>query len=56
MKLTSLNELEEEGETIKGEWELDENHELVYRERGEKKEARFKGTLVAAEAGVRLRF
>ena len=51
MKLTSLNQIEEEGETFEGAWELDENHELVYRERKGKKEARLKGTLVAAEAG-----
>lgn len=31
MKITSLNELEKEGETVKGDWELDQNHELVYR-------------------------
>ena len=51
MKLTSLNQIEEEGETFEGAWELDENHELVYRERKGKKEARLKGTLVAVEAG-----
>lgn len=53
MKPTSINNLEEEGETIKGEWQLDRNHELAYRERkGKTKVVRLKGTLVAAEAGT----
>lgn len=51
MKLTSLNNLEEKGGTVEGAWELDENHELVYKERKGKKKARLKGTLVAVEAG-----
>lgn len=49
MKLTSLNELEEKEETLKGEWALGPNHELLYREREKKKEVRLKGQLVAAE-------
>jgi len=40
MKLTSLNELIDEGETVKGAWELDENHELAYRARGQEEEVR----------------
>ena len=51
MKLTSLNQIEEEGETFEGKWQLDENHGLIYKERGRKKEARFKGTLVSVERG-----
>jgi len=51
MKLTSLNQLEKDGEVFEGEWQLDEHHDLVYRERKGKKEARLKGTLVAVEAG-----
>jgi hypothetical protein len=51
MKLTSLNSLEERGERVEGVWELDENHELVYREGKGRKEARLKGQLVAAEPG-----
>jgi len=52
VKLTSLNQIEEEGETLEGEWQLDKFHELIYRERGGKKEARLKGTLIEAEAGA----
>lgn len=49
-KLTSLNQIEKDGKTFEGQWQLDPNHELLYRERRRRKEARLKGTLVAAEA------
>jgi hypothetical protein len=52
MKLTSLNELIREGEVVKGKWELDENHELLYRARRGEEEVKFKGTLVSVEPGT----
>ena len=52
MKLTRLNELIREGETIKGSWELDENHALTYRVRGKEEEVKLKGTIISAEPGT----
>ena len=50
MKLTSLNQLIENGETLKGRWVLDPNHEVVYRKgAGGEEEAGLRASLVAAE-------
>lgn len=49
MKLTRLNQLIEEGETLKGRWELDERHEVRYRREGPLEEVTVKASLVEAE-------
>ncbi len=49
MKLTKLNDLIENSEVVKGEWEITPNHEIRYRSDKEGEEFKFKGSLVAAE-------
>lgn len=49
MKLTRLNELIEDGEVVKGTWELLPGHTLGYRGRGTDEEYRFKAPIIAAE-------
>ncbi len=49
MKLTKFNELLEDGEVIKGDWELGPNHELRYRAEGLDEEFKFIGSLIATE-------
>jgi hypothetical protein len=45
MKLTRLNELIEDGEVVRGEWELDRNHEVRYRVKGASEEVKLKASL-----------
>ncbi len=49
MKLTRLNELIEDGEVVKGTWELLPGHTLGYRGRNTGEEYRFKAPVIAAE-------
>jgi len=52
MRINKLNQLIEQGEVVKGDWFLDDDHRVTYRERGEREsEARVRGTLIAAEPG-----
>lgn len=47
-RLTRFNELIENGETLKGSWELLPNHELGYRAAGRSEEIRYRMPIVAA--------
>jgi len=49
MKLSKLNQLIEDGEEIKGRWELDDNHEIQYKSEGKDEEIKVRGSLVAVE-------
>ena len=49
MKLTRLNELVDEKEIIKGRWQLDPNHELIYKSEDKEETVNLKTSLVAAE-------
>ena len=49
MKITSLNELIEEGKKLKGRWRLGRDGELQYKSAGKDEEIRLKVPLVAAE-------
>ncbi len=49
MKLTKLNQLIENGEVIKGHWQLDDNHDLLYISDGPDEEVKCTGSLIAAE-------
>jgi len=54
LRISTLNELILDSVTLEGRWCLDENQELTYRARnkgGYDEEVRFRGTLVAVEAG-----
>ncbi len=48
-RLTRFNELIENGETLKGSWELLPNHELGYRASGRSEEIRYRMPIIAAE-------
>ncbi len=52
MKLSSLNELIENGKAVKGRWEITPDHLVQYRAEGKDEEIRVKGSLLAAEAGA----
>lgn len=49
MKLTRLNQLIDEGETLEGHWELDGNHEVRYRRKGGSEEVKLKASLLEVE-------
>ncbi len=49
MKLTKLNQLIDDNQTVKGHWELTPNHEVQYKSNGKNEEIKFKGSLIAAE-------
>lgn len=52
MRFTKFSTLQNEAQSLKGKWKLSSGHELTYRERGQKKAASIKGTLVKAEPGA----
>ncbi len=53
MRINRLNQLIENGKTLKGRWTLGKNHEVLYRGEDEtEEEVRLKATLIAAEAGL----
>ena len=52
MKLTKLNELIEDGEVVKGCWEITPDHEVQYKKNGADEEIKVNGSLVAAEPGA----
>ncbi len=52
MKLTRLNQLLEDDEVVKGNWELTPNHKLFYRAKGEDEEIKLEGDLIAVEPGA----
>jgi hypothetical protein len=52
MKLTWLNELEENGRVVKGHWEIGPGHEVRYRAEGKDEEIRLKAPILAAEPGA----
>lgn len=52
MKITRLNQILQDGEILKGSWELSPLHELRYRGEGRAEEIHFRGSLVAAEPGA----
>ena len=52
MKLTKLNELVEDGEIVKGRWEITPDHEVQYKRNGGDEEVKVSGVLVAAEPGA----
>jgi len=49
MKLTQLNQLIDDGETIEGRWELDGNHEVRYRAGKDAEEIKLKASLLEVE-------
>ena len=49
MRLTKLNELVEDGKTLKGRWELGKNHEIQFRSSDKNDEIRLRAPIVAAE-------
>lgn len=49
MKLTRLNDLIEDGEIVKGSWELGPGHTLGYRGEGRDQEFRLKAPIIAVE-------
>ena len=49
MKLTKLNQLLEDGEVVKGRWEITPNNEVQYRGEGKDETIKFTGSLIAAE-------
>ena len=52
MRLTSLNELEENGRVVKGRWEIGPGHEIQYRSEGKDEEIRLKASILATEPGA----
>ena len=49
MKLTKLNDLIEDGQVVKGRWEIASNHEVRYKKTGPDEEIKIRGSLVAVE-------
>ncbi len=49
MKLTRLNQLEDNGRVVKGRWEIGPGHEVQYRAEGKDEEIKLKAPLLAAE-------
>lgn len=52
MRITKLNELIGDAGVIRGQWLLGPDHELIYKSKDLEEEIRFKGPIVAAEAGA----
>ena len=52
MKLTKLNDLIEDGEVVKGRWDITPDHEIQYKRDGGDEEVKVSGALVAAEPGA----
>ena len=49
MKLIKLNQILDEGNIVKGSWEITPNHEIQYKAEGKDEEIKVKGSLIAAE-------
>lgn len=49
MKLTRFNQLADETETLKGHWDLNRNHEVIYQKTRKAESAALKASLIAAE-------
>ena len=49
MKLTKLNQILEDGEVIKGRWEITPDHEVQYRSEGKDETIKVTGSLIATE-------
>ena len=52
VKLNKLNDLIEDGEAVKGRWEITPDHDIQYKKIGDDEEIKVSGSLVAAEPGV----
>ncbi len=51
MKLTKTNGIEQDGETIKGHWQLSPDHEIHYKAKDADEEIKLRGILLAVEPG-----
>ena len=52
MKLNKLNDLIEDGEAVKGRWEITPDHDIQYKKNGDVEEIKVSGSLVSAEPGA----